>query len=406
MSDWSAKLIENVQFIYELALAELELEAFDVEFTVRNSLREFKLMKSSNIDLLLRRLAYFKTVGDKVTDYYRLTRYTQRRSVNQYLTHWIYPYKGKFHPQMIRALLNIMKVIPDENVLDPFVGSGTTAVEAQLMGINCIGMDISPLCVLQSKVKTESVKAIDKIKIHHKEATTAFNQSNRAHYSTEKEANNYSYREFLDSIDDEQVRNFYLMAKLVAVSDRTRRRHNIIKAFEKNLALMIASVEDYKKAVQQLGLQLGNVDINRGDARILSLEDESVQGIVTSPPYSIALDYVSNDAHALKAMGYDPEDLKDKFVGVRGKGEKRIELYNKDMRRSFKEMHRVLEEGRYCVIVIGNATYQQRKIETIEFTVEECERLGFTLVKNINKIIYGLYNVMQTDNTLIFRKNN
>ena len=32
------------------------------------------------------------------------------RSINQYLTHWFYPYKGKFHPQMIRALANILKV--------------------------------------------------------------------------------------------------------------------------------------------------------------------------------------------------------------------------------------------------------------------------------------------------------
>jgi DNA modification methylase len=406
LSEWSAELIENVQFIYELALAELELEAFDVEFTVKNSLREFTLKNPSSIDLLLGRLAYFKTVGDKVTDYYRLTRYTQRRSVNQYLTHWIYPYKGKFHPQMIRALLNILKVNAGETVLDPFMGSGTTAVEAQLLSINCVGRDVSPLCVLQSKVKTESIQAIDKIKELREEAIASFKRSNELNISAAKEPDEKIYNKFLDSIDEEQVSNFYLMAKLVAVSDSARRRRNIIKAFDKNLALMVASVEDYKKATEELGLNLGNVDIKEGDARQLPLKNNSVHGIVTSPPYSIALDYVSNDAHALEAMGYDPDKLREKFVGVRGKGETRIELYNEDMRRSFQEMHRVLEQGRHCAIVIGNATYQKQKIETIEFTVEECEKLGFTLVKNINKIIYGLYNVMQTDNTLIFCKDN
>jgi tRNA G10 N-methylase Trm11 len=404
VSGWSAELIENVQFIYELALAELELEASGVDFTVKNSLREFVLENVSNIDRLVRRLAYFKTVGDRITDYYRLTRYNQTRSVNQYLTHWIYPYKGKFHPQMIRALLNIMKVKAEETVLDPFIGSGTTAVEAQLLGINCSGRDISPLCVLQSKVKTESIQAIDEIKECREEATTTFKLSNNAVSTVAKEYNENSYREFLHSINDEQVRNFYQMAKLVAVSDSTRRKRNIIKSFEKNLALMIASVEDYIKARKELGLRLGNVDIRQGDARNLRLKDGSVQGIVTSPPYSIALDYVANDAHALKAMDYDPDKMRDKFVGVRGKGETRIELYNEDVRRSFQEMHRVLEKGRLCTIVIGNATYQKQKIKTIELTIEECEKLGFTLVKNINKIIYGLYNVMQTDNTLIFRK--
>jgi DNA modification methylase len=405
MTELSAELIENVQFIYELALAELELEAFDVEFTVRNSLRECILKNPSNLDLLLRRLAYFKNVGDQETDYYRLTRYTKRRSVNQYLTHWIYPYKGKFHPQLIRALLNILKVEAGETVLDPFIGSGTTAVEAQLLGINCVGRDVSPLCVLQSKVKTESVQAIDKIKEHSEEATTVFKQANNTNPSV-KELKEKSFREFLDTIDNKQVRNFYLMARLVAVSDSARRRRNIINAFDKNLALMIASVEDFRKAKEELNLHLGKVDINEGDARQLSLKDNGVQGIVTSPPYSIALDYVSNDAHALKAMGYDSDKLREEFVGVRGRGKTRLELYNEDMRRSYQEIHRVLEQGRYCAIVIGNATYQRRKIRTIEFTIGECEKLGFTLVKNINKIIYGLYNVMQTDNTLIFRKDN
>ncbi len=406
MSEWSAELIENVQFIYELALAEHELEAFDVDFAVRNSLRDFVLKNPPNIDRLVRRLAYFKTVGDTITDYYRLTRYNRTRSVNQYLTHWIYPYKGKFHPQMIRALLNILKLKEKETVLDPFIGSGTTAVEAQLLGINCVGRDISPLCVLQSKVKTKSFQALDKIKEHREEATAVFKRSNNTNSPAVKEPNEKSYKEFLNSINDEKVRNFYLMAKLVAVSDSTRRRRDIVKSFVKNLALMIASVEDYRKAKEELGLQLGSVDIRLGDARHLHLKDSSVQGIVTSPPYSIALDYVANDAHALEAMGCDPDKMREKFVGVRGKGVTRIGLYNEDIRRSFHEMHRVLEEGRYCAIVIGNATYQQRKVKTIEFAIEECEKLGFTLVKNISKIIYGLYNVMQTDNTLIFRKDN
>ena len=81
-----------------------------------------------------------------------------------------------------------------------------------------------------------------------------------------------------------------------------------------------------------------------------------------------------------------------------------MKLYNDDITKSFHEMHRVLEKGRCCAIVIGNATYQKHEVKTIEFTIEQCEKLGFTLINNINKIIYGLYNVMQTDNTLIFRK--
>jgi hypothetical protein len=398
-----AHLIENVQFIYELALAELELETFDVKFAVANSLREFVLTESPDLGKLVQRLAYFKTIGERTTDYYRLTRYNRTNSVNQYLTHWIYPYKGKFHPQMIRALLNILGLEQNETVLDPFIGSGTTAVEAQLLGINCVGIDISPLCVLQSKVKTESIHVIDEIKQLKQEAISSFTSSNQPRILL-VESTIRGYNEFLESIVDERVKNFYLMAKLVAISDKERRRRDLLESFIKNLNLMILSVEDYVKVSRELGLQLGNVNICQEDIRHLTLKNESVQGIVTSPPYSIALDYIANDAHAFRALGYDLEKMRNEFVGVRGKGESRIELYNQDMIRSFSQMHRVLEKGRYCAIVIGDATYQGLKVKTIDFTIEQCEKLGFTLVHNINKIIYGLYNVMQTDNTLIFRK--
>jgi hypothetical protein len=327
-AEWSAELIENVQFIYELALAELELEAFGVDFKVTNSLRGFVLRNLPDVDTLVRRLAYFKTVGNRTTDYYRLTRYNRTRSVNQYLTHWIYPYKGKFHPQMIRALLNILKLEANETVLDPFVGSGTTAVEAQLLGINCIGIDISPLCILQSKVKTESIYVIDKIKRLRKEAIASFKSSNHADTRPVEKPLAKSYDELLNSIDNIRVRNFYLMAKLVAISDQARRGRDIIQSFVKNLEQMISSVDDYEKAARKLNLQLGTVDIREGDARHLPLKDESVHGIITSPPYSIALDYVANDAHAFEAMGYDLDKIRDEFVGVRGGGGTRMKLYN------------------------------------------------------------------------------
>ncbi|UCD27173.1 MAG: hypothetical protein JSV75_00505, partial [Candidatus Bathyarchaeota archaeon] len=185
-----------------------------------NSLREFVLRNPPNLARLVERLAYFKTVGQKITDYYQLLEYNRTRSVNQYLTHWIYPYKGKFHPQMIRALLNILKLEANDFVLDPFIGSGTTAVEAQLLGINCIGIDVSPLCVLQSKVKTESIYAIDEIRRLKHEAIASFKLLNQVHAPRTKKTVAEDYGMFLNSIKGERVKNFYLMAKLVAVSER------------------------------------------------------------------------------------------------------------------------------------------------------------------------------------------
>jgi len=392
-------LLDNVQFIYELSLAELELNALGIDFEVTNGLREFKILNKSpeKKDLIKRKTSYFKLIDGELTDYYHIIQKNQTRSVNQYLTHWIYPYKGKFHPQMIRALLNIIGLREGNTVLDPFSGSGTTALEAQLLGINFIGIDISPLCVIQGKVKTESIYVLDEIeKIKNditKKIIPGLFQTNENYY------------EFINKLsNDERVKNFYILARLVAISDNSRRSRDFINSFLKNVDLMIKSVKDYMQIKKNLNLNLGNVKIEVGDSRNIKLPDNSVDGIITSPPYSIALDYVQNDIHSLKDLGYDVLEIREDFIGVRGNGRSRIDLYNEDMKKSYKEMFRVLKPNKYAVIVIGNATYQGKEIKTVEFTIRYMEEIGFSLVKNIQKIIFGLYNVMKKENILIFKK--
>lgn len=390
-------LLDNVQFIYELALAQLELQSLGAQFEVTNGLREFKLLDTKDDEELRKKLAYFKFLKGKYTDYFQIIQKNRTRSVNQYLTHWIYPYKGKFHPQMIRALMNIIGLEQGDTALDPFIGSGTAAVEAQLLGINCIGIDISPLCVLQSRVKTESIEALQEVIKWNEEIKRTIKPSLL-------NLEGKTLDDTINSIENEKVKNFYSMAKLVAISDNARRGREFSNAFLKNLEIMIFSVNDYTQIVKKLNLRLGKIDIRIGDSRALPLSDMSIDGIITSPPYSIALDYVSNDAHALKELGYDLLEIREEFVGVRGKGPIRIDLYNEDIKKSLEEMHRVLKPEKYAVIVIGNATYLGQEVKTVEFTIDYAEKIGFKLMKNIDKIIYGLYNVMQKENILIFQK--
>ena len=392
-------LLDNVQFIYELSLAELELKSFGVDFEVTNGLREFKISnKSEEIKkLIIKRGSYFKSIDGELTDYFYIIQKNQTRSVNQYLTHWIYPYKGKFHPQMIRALLNIIGLKQGDTVFEPFSGSGTTALEAQLLGINFYGIDISPLCVIQGKVKTESIFVLDKI-LEIKDEVISKLVPNLFHSEVD-------YYKLINKLtDDERVKNFYKLARLLAVSDNSRRKKDFVTSYIKNINLMIASIKDYIEIKERLGLKLGKVKFEVGDSRNVNLPDNSVDGIVTSPPYSIALDYVKNDEHSLKDLGFDVSKIRNDFIGVRGNGKSRVELYNEDMKKSYFEMYRVLKPNKYAVIVIGNATYQGKEVKTVEFTVDYMESIGFKLVKNINKIIFGLYNVMKKENVLIFKK--
>jgi hypothetical protein len=65
--------------------------------------------------------------------------------------HRLHPYKGKFIPQLVEYFLDdhtdeFKKEVyfyPDDIVLDPFCGSGTTLVQANELGMHAIGIDIS-----------------------------------------------------------------------------------------------------------------------------------------------------------------------------------------------------------------------------------------------------------------------
>lgn len=67
--------------------------------------------------------------------------------------HRLHPYLGKFIPQLVEIFLR-KYFRAGETVYDPFCGSGTTLVEANVLNINSIGCDIAAFNPLLSKVKT------------------------------------------------------------------------------------------------------------------------------------------------------------------------------------------------------------------------------------------------------------
>jgi tRNA G10 N-methylase Trm11 len=171
---------------------------------------------------------------------------------------------------------------------------------------------------------------------------------------------------------------------------------------------MLESVEAYGRAIQEFSLRPGKVEVHVGDCRDLSpqgVRSGSIDGVVTSPPYSIALDYVKNDDHALKVMGVDAKGLRETMTGVRGRGaSQKLALYNEDMQQMFREVARVLKRGAAAAFVIGDATVDGREVTTTDTMTQWAEKTGLRLERSIPKIVFGLYNVMQDERILIFRK--
>jgi hypothetical protein len=69
------------------------------------------------------------------------------------LTHNFYRYPARFSPRFVRAAIEALSK-PGDLVLDPFMGGGTTLVEALALGRHAVGADISSLATFISEVKT------------------------------------------------------------------------------------------------------------------------------------------------------------------------------------------------------------------------------------------------------------
>lgn len=78
-----------------------------------------------------------------------------------YLTHGFHDYPARMIPQIAQRLIE--RYAPNSGkILDPFCGSGTTLVEAQLANRRAVGNDINPLAVLLSKVKATPIDFVEK----------------------------------------------------------------------------------------------------------------------------------------------------------------------------------------------------------------------------------------------------
>lgn len=68
-------------------------------------------------------------------------------------THNFYRYPARFSPKFVRAAISALSE-PGDLILDPFMGGGTTLVEALALGRHAIGADISSLAAFISQAKT------------------------------------------------------------------------------------------------------------------------------------------------------------------------------------------------------------------------------------------------------------
>ena len=392
-------------------------EVFAIEF----ALGELEMLSKEE---LVRRSGFFARIDDEPTIHYRMCQETPIEEIKSgktvwvksffeanrfctgYATHSLFPYRGKFHPQLIKGILNVIGVEEGATVLDPMAGSGTACIEAQLMNINAIGVDVNPFCTLISRAKSYALD-VDANKLKN--------------WGTEKEISELAkhlsdYVNKCDKVDsflsdititgDNKVDLIILLAYLDAVGYSRRRKTGSTESlFPKVYRRYLHTIDSFIETRKKLGIKLGKAEAYTEDILNLSLADSSVDAVVTSPPYSFAIDYVENDRPQLEFLGVDVDKLKNTMIGLQGKNRsEQIANYFEAMNRAIGEMSRVLKSGRFCVIIVGSNEIQTGGIRHEKEFCNFARNHELVLRRDLVKSIEGIQNSMREEHLLFFEK--
>jgi len=359
---------------------------------------------------------------------------------NGYAAHALHAFAAKFPPQIPRAFIEVL-TRPGDVVLDPMMGSGTTLVEAAMLGRRAVGVDLDPLALRICRVKTARVDPRGAMAA----AQTAITQAqglllDRAALRDEMARRfDAATREFqaywfLPETQDE------LMALLLGIEQVAEARARallqlvfssiiVTKSGGVSRARDLAHSRPHRvldkqprsaisefskkaiKAISALGaLQFdpASVEIHAGDARGLPLPDSSVDLIITSPPYANAIDYMRAHKFSLVWFGESVEDLstlRSTYIGsekcrdlpeealpdtvtqavmaVADKDRRKAAILHKyltEMQLVLREMGRVLRPGSAAGIVVGPSTMRGVRVETQLLLSDIAASLGFDVV--------------------------
>lgn len=364
------------------------------------------------------------------------------------LTHGYHKYPAKFIPQLAARLIQEYSK-PGDLVCDPFMGSGTTLVEAILADRRAAGTDINPVAWLITRAKTTPIdparleKTLNNFFMYLPvdsqgrligpllETAPALQHERIDYWFTEPNRSELAAVLYLINQEPEEDLRIFLLCGLSNVLKKCSRwlmksskptvdKNKVIPPLVPTLRQQLLYMEkrnrEFVKALGEEKCRGGKISVAvmQADARRLPFLKNSIDLIVTSPPYVTSYEYA--DLHQLSniVLGFadDLKELKKKFIGsiqlepteerllsplavetvdklmqADKKEARGVKAYFQAMQQSLREMFEKLKEGGHACLVIGNTMLRKVPIPNAEIFAETGIGLGFAFAHLIKRRI-------------------
>lgn len=325
--------------------------------------------------------------------------------------HGFHSYPARLHPATARGIVEGLSK-KGARVLDPFCGSGTVVVEAKALGRHALGSDLNPLAVelawLKSRAPTEKLcQEMLKAASHVAEVAEdrRLAKADPYHRYDEEDRERYPIHVLLelDSLahgigllnkpEVQRMLRLVISSMLTKLShsegDTTRRKapRRLPGGFAINLFMqkteeLAARLASYR---ERIGEHSPRAYVGCSDARTLeNVESDSIDLVVTSPPYPGVYDYLDHHLHRLKWLGLREGALRDHEIGARRKYrrlrlDEAARMWREEIGAALYEMRRTLAQDGRGVIVIADSVVDRTALRADEQVLAVAERAGIDI---------------------------
>lgn len=373
-----------------------------------------------------------------------------RKDNTKEYTHCYHGYPAMMIPQVARKLID--KYGKKSKLLfDPYCGTGTSLVEANLININAIGTDLNPLARLIAESKTTTIN-IQTLDLYLKD----FNDKVFALRFGIKDMNsgvlpnfkNIDYwfrkdiqeqlaiiKQYIDQISDTYIEKFFKVAFSETVRESSWTKNSEFKLIRMSAEQMkkfqpeVLGIMECKLLRNKRGLiSYLNTKKNEASATICGfntvesipdniLSEESVDIVVTSPPYGDSRTTVAygqfsrlanqwlgfsdaskvdntlmggiKNGNKIKFKSKTANEIIDKIYNIDQNRCKDVIAFFADYEKSIKNVSTTIKNKGYACYVVGNRTVKGINIPTDEITKDFLRDNGF---KHIETIIRNIPN--------------
>lgn len=370
--------------------------------------------------------------------------------------HRWYPFVEGYSKEFIRSIILELDSRP-EVCLEPFSGSGTTALELQNMGIKCISFEVNPLMYLIARVKLENEYDINVVRqyfdyiVQERMQVDVSDVTSDFKTLIEKEnIKKWNYDQVvavaikklqvvIEQIDDIKYRELFqvaLAAILLDVSNLYRNgkclsykkgwenkklsEKQVFQKFDDKVKnqLMVDIINSSRSFAVKNKNYLYNEDSRVGIMNLV--QDDTVDLVITSPPYLNSRDYTDTYMLELKTLGFtksndeirklrertlrshvqikwnDATRIKNKLLddALEKLQEKTkdetlwntslidmVRLYFVDMQAIFESLYLKMKHGGKVYFNVSNSAYYGVLINTLEICASIAENVGFRVIE-------------------------